>query len=84
MQEYVRGHWSIENKLHWVLDVVFKEDSCPVRTKAAAENLNWMRKLLIHALKRLFPKLSFPLAQRSMRYSDSARLRLLQLLGGVS
>lgn len=84
IQEYVRGHWSIENKLHWVLDVVFKEDGCQVRTRTAAENLTWMRKLLIHALKRLFPKLSFPLAQRSMRYSDTARLRLLQLLGGVS
>jgi len=29
--EAVRGHWGIENKLHWILDVTFKEDSCRIQ-----------------------------------------------------
>lgn len=36
--EAVRGHWGIENKLHWVLDVTFKEDSCRIRTDNAPQN----------------------------------------------
>jgi len=35
----VRGHWGIENSLHWVLDVAFREDSCRIRTENAAENM---------------------------------------------
>jgi predicted transposase YbfD/YdcC len=84
LQNAVRDHWSIENNLHWLLDVAFGEDSCPVRNRTAAENLSWMRKLLLHSLKKLFPKFSVPKAAQIMRYSDSARLQLLSLLGGTS
>ncbi len=35
----IRGHWGIENSLHWVLDVAMKEDQCRVRTGHAATNL---------------------------------------------
>lgn len=48
----VRGHWSIENQLHWVLDVVFGEDQSRARTKQAAENLAAIRRLAINLLKR--------------------------------
>jgi predicted transposase YbfD/YdcC len=41
----VRGHWSIENSCHWVLDVVFGEDESRVRTGHAAENLGLVRRL---------------------------------------
>jgi predicted transposase YbfD/YdcC len=41
----VRGHWSVENSCHWVLDVVFREDDCRVRTGHAAENLGLVRRL---------------------------------------
>lgn len=34
--EAVRGHWSIENSCHWILDVVFREDDCRVRTRSRA------------------------------------------------
>ena len=39
----VRGHWSVENNLHWQLDVTFREDACRVRTGHAAENLSRLR-----------------------------------------
>jgi predicted transposase YbfD/YdcC len=48
----VRGHWSIENQLHWVLDVVFGEDQSRARTEQAAENLAALRRLAINLMRR--------------------------------
>ena len=45
LAQAVRGHWSIENSCHWVLDVVFREDDTRVRTGHAAENLGLVRRL---------------------------------------
>ena len=48
----VRGHWSVENNLHWQLDVSFREDECRVRAGHAAENLSRLRRLALNLLKR--------------------------------
>ena len=40
-----RGHWGIENGLHWVLDVVFREDDCRLKDWTAAENLGMLRRV---------------------------------------
>jgi predicted transposase YbfD/YdcC len=48
----VRGHWGIENKLHWVMDVCFREDQSRARTGYAAENLATLRRLALNLLKR--------------------------------
>lgn len=47
-----RDHWSIENELHWVLDVAFREDECRVRAGHAAENLSMVRQLALSLLKQ--------------------------------
>lgn len=54
----IRAHWGIENKLHWHLDVTFKEDDCRVRTKNGAENLSILRKYAMEMLKKQSDKLS--------------------------
>ena len=48
----VRGHWGIENHLHWQLDVSFREDDCRVRTGHAAANLSVIRRFALGLLKR--------------------------------
>jgi len=47
-----RGHWGVENKLHWVMDVCFREDQSRARTGYAAENLATLRRLALNLLKR--------------------------------
>ena len=48
----VRGHWGIENQLHWQLDVSFREDDCRVRTGHAAANLSVIRRFALGLLRR--------------------------------
>ena len=48
----VRGHWGIENTLHWVLDVTFDEDQTRTRERHMANNLSWLRRFAISLLKR--------------------------------
>ena len=47
----VRGHWGIENSLHWVLDVTFGEDQSRTRKRRIADNLSWLRRFAISLLK---------------------------------
>ena len=60
--EAVRSHWGIENQLHRVLDVAFREDACRVRKGHAPQNLSAIRKF---ALSRLRQNQQFP--KRSLR-----------------
>jgi len=48
----VRGHWGIENRLHWVLDLAFREDESRVRVGHAAENLAVVRHVALNLLRR--------------------------------
>ena len=51
MNGYVREHWCVENKLHWSLDVSFKEDANRTRTDNSAENLSIIRRVGLNLLK---------------------------------
>ena len=53
-----RGHWSIENQLHWNLDVTFLEDACRARKGYAALNLSTIRKLAMQIIKEHVDKSS--------------------------
>jgi hypothetical protein len=48
----IRGHWGIENSLHWVLDVVFREDESRHHAGHSGENLAVLRRLAISLLKQ--------------------------------
>ncbi len=47
----VRGHWSIENKLHWTLDVTFNEDQSRIRKDHGAENFALLRRYVLSIIK---------------------------------
>lgn len=47
-----RGHWGIENRLHWVLDIAFREDECRVRKGNGAQNFAVLRHIALNLLKR--------------------------------
>jgi predicted transposase YbfD/YdcC len=49
--EAVRGHWSIENRLHWQLDVTFQEDQCRIRQGHADANFSIVRRAALSLLK---------------------------------
>jgi predicted transposase YbfD/YdcC len=50
--KYVRGHWGIENGLHWVLDMAFREDESRARNRILAENLSWINRVALTLLKQ--------------------------------
>ena len=52
MAAAVRGHWSVENSLHWQLDVSFREDERRIRTGYGAENFSRLCRLALNLLKR--------------------------------
>jgi predicted transposase YbfD/YdcC len=74
---YVRGHWHIENRLHWVRDVTYNEDHSRVRTGTAARTMASLRNLAISAL-RLAGHTNIAQALRHMARNTT---RPLQLLG---
>ncbi len=47
----IRQHWSIENGLHWVLDVVFREDEMRVRNRVLAQNLAALNRLAVSLIR---------------------------------
>jgi predicted transposase YbfD/YdcC len=78
-QEYnqmIRSHWSIENKLHWHLDVTFGEDASRARTKNAPENLNVFRKLALRRVAKDDSKLS----KRKRLFKASMNIQYLDKL----
>ena len=52
MAQAIRGHWSIENQLHWHLDVSFAEDACRIRKGHADENFSRLRRIALNLLQR--------------------------------
>lgn len=47
----IRSHWAIENSVHWVLDMTFREDESRVRDRVSAENLSLLRKIALNTVR---------------------------------
>lgn len=69
----IRGHWAIENSLHWVLDVVFKDDQARLRTGHGARNMAVVRHFAINLVRAAKDKKSIKL-RRKLAGWDTAYL----------
>ena len=70
--------WGIENGLHWVLDVTFREDDSRVRDRTAARNLAILRKIAINLMGRdRTPRISMRARRKQAAWNDEYMLALL-------
>jgi predicted transposase YbfD/YdcC len=77
----VRGHWGIENRVHWVLDVTFNEDGCRARAGHAARNLAVVRHLALNLLRQDTTRKGSIATKRFTAALDDAYLTTI--LGGL-
>jgi len=78
----IRRHWGIENECHWVLDVVFGEDGSRVRKDQEAENVGWLRRMVLSLLKQVKGKRSVAATRLAAGWNEEFLEQiLLNLLG---
>ena len=74
----IRSHWAVENALHWVLDVTFREDDSRVRDRTAARNLALLRKIALNIVGRdRTSKASVRARRKKAAWNDAYMLQLL-------
>lgn len=77
----VRGHWAVENQLHWHLDVTLGQDAHRLRDQRAAENLALVRKMALNLLRADLSKGSLKLKRKRLGWNDAY---LENLLGQIA
>ncbi len=75
--ETVRGHWAIENSLHWVLDVTFKDDQSRLRRGHGAKNMAIVRHFAINLLRAATDKRSIKLRRKQAGWDPEYLAALL-------
>jgi predicted transposase YbfD/YdcC len=80
MNQLIREHWAVENKLHWVLDVVFNEDLSRIRKDNAPENFSIIRRVALNLIKLdKTPKVSQRNKRNRAAWSDKFLEQLLKI-----
>ncbi|MEJ7667104.1 MAG: ISAs1 family transposase [Hymenobacter sp.] len=74
----IRGHWAIENNLHWQLDLTFREDQCRLRKGNAALNANILRKTALYLLGQDPTKISYKRKRKRAAYDNEYLTKLLR------
>jgi predicted transposase YbfD/YdcC len=66
----IRDHWSVENSLHWVLDMVFRDDECRLRTEHAPANFTTIKHMALNLIRRAPGKDSLRLKRKVAAWDD--------------
>ena len=66
----VRDHWAVENSLHWVMDMVFRDDECRVRTNHAPANFTTIKHMALNLLRKAKNKDSLRLRRKVAAWDD--------------
>lgn len=72
----IRSHWAIENSLHWVMDMVFRDDDCRVREGNAAANFVTLRHMAHNLARRAPGKMSIRARRKAAAWDDDYLLSL--------
>jgi len=73
----VREHWDIENRLHWRLDVIFREDECRIRKENAPSILSTIRHICLNLFQQESSKLSLKRKRLKAAWDDAFRAKVL-------
>jgi predicted transposase YbfD/YdcC len=66
----VRGHWSVENSLHWVMDMLFRDDECRIRTHHAPANFTTLKHMAHNLIRKAPGKDSLRLKRKVAAWDD--------------
>ena len=77
----VRAHWGVENGLHWVLDVVFDEDQCRLRTGFGPENMAIVRHMAMNLLRQAATRGSLKVRRKKAGWSPAYLAKVLRGVG---
>jgi predicted transposase YbfD/YdcC len=78
MGPVVRSHWSVENSLHWVMDMVFRDDECRVRTEHAPANFCTIKHMAQNLLRKAPGKDSLRLRRKVAAWDDEFLVSVLR------
>jgi predicted transposase YbfD/YdcC len=67
----IRAHWAIENSLHWVMDMVFRDDECRIRTEHAPANFTTLRHMAHNLIRKAPGKDSLRLRRKTAAWDDA-------------
>jgi len=70
MGPLVRDHWAVENSLHWVMDMVFRDDECRLRTDHAPANFTTLKHIALNLIRRAKSKDSIRLRRKVASWDD--------------
>ena len=70
MGPLVRDHWAVENSLHWVMDMVFRDDECRIRTDHAPANFITLKHIALNLIRRAKSKDSIRLRRKVAAWDD--------------
>jgi predicted transposase YbfD/YdcC len=74
---FVRDHWAIENSLHWVLDMVFRDDECRLRINHAPANFTTLKHMALNLIRRAKTKDSIRLRRKVAAWDDQFLVSLI-------
>lgn len=74
---FIRDHWAVENSLHWVLDMVFRDDECRLRTEHAPANFTTLKHMALNLIRRAKSKDSIRLRRKVAAWDDAFLVSLV-------
>lgn len=74
----IRDHWKIENQMHWVLDVVFREDDCRVRKDNAPQNIATLNRIALNLVRKAPGKGSLKRKRKRAGWNDEFLVQVIK------